>query len=117
MEDINSARDYARIVINTIVESELEIAKEERIDSTLMHYWCDEIDKFAKKTWQEYIIGERDTYVFSDVEFRDLFNNAGLRYASDILDGLVDEEMIQVGVRGDGELVYSLTEKGKDYTL
>lgn len=115
MENINSAEDYARIVINTIVEGELEIPKEERMDSDLLNYWCDEISKFAEKTWHQYIIGERDSYIFSDTELGKLFENAGYRYASDILDGLVEKEMVAMGVRNDGELVYSVTEKGKDY--
>lgn len=115
MEDINSAEDYARLVINTIIEGELEIPKGERMDSSLLNYWCDEINKFAKKTWHQYIIGERETYIFTDVEFRGLFENAGMRYASDILEGLVEKEMVSMGVRNDGELVYSTTEKGKKY--
>jgi hypothetical protein len=115
MENINSGEDYARLVIDTIVEGELEFSEKERLDSRLLSYWCDEIRKYAEKTWREYIIGDRDTYIFSDVEFRDLFEKAGLRYASDILDGLVDKEMVSMGVRNDGELVYSVTQKGKKH--
>lgn len=114
-DNIQSGEDYARVMINTIVEGESSLPEEERIDVKLLQYWCDEIAIFADKTWNAYIIGERETYIFDDVEFRQLFDNAGLRYASDILNGLVDKDMIQVGVREDGELVYSLTEKGKDH--
>lgn len=114
-DNIQSGEDYARVMINTIVEGESSLPEEERIDVKLLQYWCDEIAIFADKTWNAYIIGERETYIFNDVEFRQLFDNAGLRYASDILNGLVDKDMIQVGVREDGELVYSLTEKGKDH--
>lgn len=116
-DNIQSGEDYARVMINTIVEGESSLPEEERIDVKLLQYWCDEIAIFADKTWNAYIIGERETYIFDDVEFRQLFDNAGLRYASDILNGLVDKDMVQVGVREDGELVYSLTEKGKDHII
>jgi hypothetical protein len=117
MEDINSGEDYARLVINTIVESELEIPKEERADSKLLTYWYQEISAFAEDTWHQYITGKRETYLFSEVEMKGLYEKAGLKYASDILNELVDKEMISVGVRQDGEMVYSLTEKGRKYTL
>lgn len=114
-DNIQSGEDYARVMINTIIEGELSLPEEERMDVRLLQYWCDEIGSYADKAWSAYIIGDRETYIFDDVEFRQLFDNAGLRYASDILNGLVDKDMIQVGVREDGELVYSLTDKGKDH--
>lgn len=116
-ENIQSGEDYARVIIETIIEGELSLPKEERIDSKMLHYWCEEIQIFANETWEEYIIGERDSYLFSEGELRKLYENAGLKYASDILNGLVDKDMIKVGVSENGELVYSLTEKGKDYML
>lgn len=116
-DDIQSGEDYARMMINTIIEGELELPKKQRMDARLLQYWCDEIAAFADKTWYAYITGDRESYLFDDVEFKELFDNAGLRYASDILNGLVDKDMIQVGVRGDGELVYSLTDKGKDFVI
>jgi hypothetical protein len=112
-DNIQSGQDYARLLINTIFEGELELSEDARMDSRLLQYWSEEIMTYADITWQDYITGKRETYLFDDMEFRQLFENAGLKYASDILNGLVDKDMIQVGVREDGELVYSLTEKGK----
>jgi hypothetical protein len=112
-DNIQSGQDYARLLINTIFEGELELSEDARMDSRLLQYWSEEIMTYADITWQDYITGKRETYLFDDMEFRQLFEKAGLKYASDILNGLVDKDMIQVGVREDGELVYSLTEKGK----
>lgn len=116
-DNIQSGEDYARMMIDTIMDGELELPTKDRMDSKLLQYWCDEISTFADQTWQAYITGQRESYLFEEKEFRNLFENAGLRYASDILNGLVDKEMVQVGVRQDGELVYSLTEKGKDHVV
>ena len=116
-DNIQSGEDYARIIIETIIEGELSLPKEERIDSKMLQYWCEEIQIFSNKTWEEYIMGNRESYMFSEGELKKLYENAGLKYASDILNGLVDKEMIEVSVSEKGELVYSLTEKGRNYTL
>lgn len=114
-ENIHSGQDYARLVIDTMTEAELTLPEDERMDDRLLKYLFEEIEAFAPETWYLYLTGKRDTFMFDDKEFKKLFENAGLKYASDILNGLVDKEMVQVGVREDGELVYSMTDKGRDY--
>lgn len=116
-DNIQSGEDYAKVLINIIVEGELDLPRENRMDSKMMQYWSEEIEKFADETWHKYIIGDRETYLFDEDEMHKLYENAGLRYASDILNGLIDKDMIEVGVRKDGELVYSLTDKGKNYVI
>lgn len=112
-KNINSGEDYAKVLINTIVEAEIDIPADQRIEAGLMKYWCDEIREYADITYNAYIIGKREDYIFSDIEMQKLFEKAGMRYASDILDGLVDKEMLEVSVSPEGELLYGLTEKGK----
>lgn len=114
-ENIESGQDYAKLVIDALVELELDLPKDDRMDVKLLEYWCDEIREYADQTWSDYLTGKRESYAFTEEEAGKLHERAGLRFASDLLDGLVDKEMVQVGVRNDGELVYSLTEKGKDY--
>lgn len=116
-DNIQSGEDYAKVLIDIIVEGELSCPRKERMDSRLLNYWTEEIRIFANETWHKYITGERESYLFDEEEMRKLYENAGLKYASDILNGLIDKEMIQVGVREDGELVYSLTDKGKNYVV
>jgi len=114
-DNIQSGQDYARALIDQIVVGELDVPANERIDSKLLQYWCEEIQDFAEVTWTDYLTGKRESYLFDEDEIRGLYEKAGLRFASDILNSLVDKEMIGVGVRNDGELVYSLTEKGKKH--
>lgn len=111
--NINSGEDYAKMLINTIVEAEIDLSADQRMEAGLMQYWCEEIREYADVTWNEYIIGKREEYMFTDVEMQKLFEKAGLRYANDILNGLVDKELIEVSVSPEGELLYGLTEKGK----
>ncbi len=116
-DNIQSGRDYAKVLIDIIIEEELSYPQKDRMDSRLLNYWTEEIKNFADETWQKYIIGQRESYLFDEEEMKVLYEKAGLRYASDILNGLIDKEMIEVGVREDGELVYGLTDKGRDYVI
>ena len=113
-ENINSGEDYAKLLINTIVNAEVDLPTNERMDASLIRYWCNEIKEYADITWNKYIIGEREDFIFTDAEMKGLFEKAGMRYASDILDGLVDKDMLEVSISPKGELLYGLTEKGKD---
>jgi len=115
--NIQSGEDYAKVLIDIIIEGELGLSQKERMDSKMLQYWSEEINRFAKETWYKYILGARESYLFDEDEMHKLYENAGLKYASDILNGLVDKEMVEVGVREGGELVYSLTEKGKNYVI
>jgi hypothetical protein len=112
---IKSGRDYAQMLMNTIIEGESTLPQSQRMDNRLLEYWFEEIRMFADETWLKYITGKRESYLFDDEEFKKLFEDAGMRYASDILNGLIDKELVQVGVREDGELVYSMTDKGREY--
>lgn len=114
-ENISSGQDYARVITDRLIQTETEVSFDERMDPVLLEYWCEEIREYADVTWSDYIIGKRDSFKFDEDEVKKLYEKAGMRFAADILDSLVDKEMVQVGVRNDGELVYSLTEKGKDY--
>ena len=74
--------------------------------SKLIHYR-------ANKHWAEYIMGNRDTFMFSEDEMMEMFNKAGELYVSDMLDDLVDKNVLEVSVDESGDLLYGLSEEGK----
>jgi len=113
LEDIKSGAEYAQILIDHIIEGEKELPTEEQLPINLLTYWCEEIEIQADKAWVDYISGKREHFTFDEDEFREIFEKAGMRYSGDVLEGLVDKEMVQMGIREDGEIVYSATDKGK----
>lgn len=113
LDNIDSGAAYAEVLINTIMEGEKDLPESEKLPANLLAYWCEEIEIYADQTWVDYISGKRNHFSFSETEFRDLFEKAGMRYTDDVLNGLVDKDLIRVGVREDGEIVYSTTDKGK----
>ena len=117
MDNINSGADYANIIINSMIEGEGQLPKDEQMPSLLFTYLCQEITNKADETWTEYITGKRETYLMNDVEMKDLFDNAGMRYVSELIDGMVDKDVLQTYVDDNGDILYGLTENGKKMIL
>ena len=116
MKDIiRNGEEYAAILIQEIADFELTAPEEDKLDSRLVEYWCEEIKTFADQTWQEYILGTRDSYKFDEEEMGNLYQKAHYKFVGDLLGDMVDKELIKAGVSEDGEIVYSLTENGKNY--
>ena len=114
--NINSGSDYAQIVIDAILETESTLPVDQQMPLDLLTHLTKLIETEADKHYAEYIIGKRETFLFSDVELTDLFNEAGELYVSDMIDGLVDKEMLEVSIDENGEMLYGITEKGRKAT-
>ena len=113
MEEYNSYQEYAQSMIKDIIALENTFPVHEQLPPTLLTYWCEEINSHAEQYWKEYLVGKRESYMFNEEEFKEIYDKAGVRYTSEIVDGLVDEGDVQMGIRDDGEIVYSATDKGK----
>ena len=113
MEEHNSYQEYAQSMIKDIIALENTFPVHEQLPPTLLTYWCEEINSHAEQYWKEYLVGKRESYMFNEEEFKEIYDKAGVRYTSEIVDGLVDEGYVQMGIRDDGEIVYSATDKGK----
>jgi hypothetical protein len=113
LENINSGADYAQIIIDTIIEGEKQIPEHAQMPIALLEYLTEEIQTQADIRYNEYIMGKRDTFLFSDIELEEMYNKAGERYVEDMLDGLVDKGMLDMHIGEGGEFLYSLSEEGK----
>jgi len=113
LDNINSGDDYAQILMDTIIEEEKSMPKNEQMPIDLLTNFSKLIHDKANKYWAEYIIGKRDTFMFSSDEMEDMFNKAGEMYVSNIVDQLVDKDVLEVSVDNEGEFLYGLTELGK----
>ena len=116
LNQINSGSDYAQLVIENILETERTLPVDQQMPLDLLTHLTKLIETEADKYYAEYIIGKRETFLFSDVELTDLFDKAGELYVGDILDGLVDKDMLEVSVDENGEFLYGLSELGKQVT-
>lgn len=109
--NISSGEDYARLLTETIKEADGSLPEE------LVEYWCEDIWEMAVNSYNDYIAGKKDDYLLSYVDMNEAFDRAGIRYTQEVVNGLVDNGMIQAGISENGEILYSLTEEGKKHTL
>lgn len=112
MNNISSGNDYAQLLIDEILKEENEAPLGKKMPILLLSFWIDEIKTLADETWSQYITGKRDMYEFNTEEFEQTFDNAGMRYTEEILNGLVDKGMVEVGVGKEGDILYKVTEEG-----
>jgi len=111
--EINNGADYANSVIDGILKIETTLPDDQKLPDTLLSLWFEEIKEYADITWTEYLTGKRDDYMFTEDEITEVYNKAGLRYTQELLNGLVDKGMVDVGIDENGEIVYSTTDKGR----
>lgn len=113
MKEISSAAEYAKLVIEVLMEADKELSSDEQMPSTLLQYLCEEVTTYSEVTWNSYILGTREFYQFTEEEMENLYEKAGLRYSQELLDGLVDKEIVEVVITEEGDVAYRLTEEGK----
>lgn len=112
-QEIKSGKDYAKLLTSTLRES----GPDDGMPEELINYWCEYVYEAAVNSYNNYLKGKKEDFLLTDQEMEETYEKAGMRYTEDLVNGLLDKDMIQAGVRNDGEIVYSLTEKGKKYTL
>jgi len=113
LENINSGAEYAQIVISTILETESEAPEKHQMPIKMLTFLAEEVNKKADINYKEYIIGNRETFLFNDIEMDKMFNDVGERYVSGLLDGMVDKDLLEVSIDDKGEFLYGLSENGK----
>jgi len=114
--NITSGGDYALLLISTILESERDMSESERLDSDTFLHLTKRIKEYADITWDDYTKGNRETYLFDDVEMEMIFQKAIQDTVDNLLEGLIEKEMVSIAaVSEEGELLYSLTDEGKKY--
>ena len=113
LENINSGAEYAQIVISTILETESEVPEKNQMPIKMLTFLAEEVNKKADINYKEYIIGNRETFLFNDIEMDKMFNDVGERYVSGLLDGMVDKDLLEVSLDDKGQFLYGLSENGK----
>ena len=113
-KEINSPEEYAQLLVDTLKEGG---AEDDVMPPELIKYWCENVYAAAIKSYNDYLIGKRETFLLDENEMEEAYDKAGMSYVEDLLNGLLDKDMIQAGVNNEGSIVYSLTEEGKKFTL
>ena len=114
--NITSGGDYALLLINTLLESQNEVDDRDKLDSNMLKNLSKRIHEHANVSWEEYIKGNRESYLFAEDEMEAIFEMAIQDTTSELIEGLIEKDMVAISaVNENGELLYSLTEKGEEY--
>lgn len=111
-QEVNSGDDYGKILVSTLRET-----PDPEMPSELLEYWCENVYDMAVNSYNDYIVGKKDDFMLTIEDIEKAYEDAGLKYTQDILNGMVDKDLIKALIDETGEIVYSLTEKGKKYRL
>lgn len=112
MDEITSGEDYAIILVNTLRET-----PDPEMPDELLNYWCENVYDLAINSYNDYLLGKRESFMLYIDEIEQAYQNAGLKYTEDLLNGMLDKGVIEALINETGDIVYGLTEKGKKYKL
>lgn len=111
--NITSGEQYAKLLIEDIREMSKLDNKEGSMEETAVEYWCVEIKEACIKKYADYVAGDEEDYRLSEEEMRDLYQKAVETMTSELIESLVMKGDISMAVGSKGEILYSITEKGK----
>jgi hypothetical protein len=106
-------KDYYLELVQAIDEGDSQLSEEKKLPFEFKNMFRNKLKSLTKKSWTEAESLERESYMLSDDELEKAWDDSMTEYTSSILRNLSDKELIEVSVREDGEIVYSLSEKGK----
>jgi hypothetical protein len=112
--NFRNGKDYFEHIKKMILEDERSMEEANRLEPALLDIWLEKMKEKALINWAEYKSGIREDHRFTPQEYNALWENSTYEYASNILNGLVDKNLVEVSVREDGELLYGLTKLGRE---
>jgi DNA-binding PadR family transcriptional regulator len=114
LNNINSGAEYAQLLINSIKTAESELSLNEQMDPMLLECWIELIEEKADKSYNDYIIGKRETFLMDENEISEMFKTAHENYVQKMLNSMVDKDLLEVSIGEEGDLLYGLSDKGRD---
>jgi hypothetical protein len=108
LENIKSGEEYAELLINNIIELDGGIPLD------LLEIWCNEIRDLAIQSYDDYLKGKKDDFALTVEEVEKSYKISTMILIENTIGDMVDKELLNVGVDEEGEIVYSLTDKGKE---
>jgi hypothetical protein len=106
--DINTGDDYCDMLME-------ELSQTTETDGELLEYCEKQIRPLCNTRFLEYIKGEAENYMLTEDEVIACYKEGTKQMISDALEGLYDKGILNLGIDEEGEVVYSLTEDGKEY--
>ena len=65
--------------------------------------------------WTQYIVGDRPSYMITEEDFDSAYQHASTETMQESLNVLSDVGLVNVSFNSNGEIVYSVSQAGKDF--
>lgn len=101
-----SYQEYVEAIINHL-PAEMELDFVECYRQQLM--------QFAESRWTEYVSGKTSDYLLSNKDIDRLWKSAHEKSIENSLIKLAKLELVETKINAQGEIVYSVTDKGREY--
>jgi len=85
----------------------------ETLDPRTLEILEELVEEKCHETYMEYISEDLDSFLLTDQDMMLLFKEATRRYTGELIEGMVHKGMLNMGVDDEGEIVYSLSAKGR----
>lgn len=110
---IGSGAEYAKLIIDEIKSMD----EPNQNIKDVWPYWFELIKERANLNWILYIRGNRQTYMFGNDEIQELWKKASMDHLQTLINGMVDKGVLEAGIDENGDVVYNVTEEGKNSIL
>jgi Cdc6-like AAA superfamily ATPase len=109
-QDPENPKEYARTLTDALRQAAVE-AQERDLDTELLEYWCQEVEKLCRQRYKEYVKGTSNSHKLSDKEMFECLTNASMRQTSEALESLVEKGVVKMSVNDKGEILYRRAEE------
>jgi hypothetical protein len=108
--EFNSPREY--------VDAFIDVCKEVKdLDKEFIEILRELLYEKCEESFRQYMYGKREDYTINESEFDDAFDRAGEIYFEEIINGMIDKGVFEGVVNEEGEVLYRLTEFGKQQVI
>ena len=111
----SSYLEYFLDMKNTFISGYNMSQPEKEIDKDFEKIFLDFLMESVKNNWSSFESSERDTYLLYEDELDKIWNKSKDELLGNMIANLSNKEYIKTSVNSNGELVYSISEKGAEY--
>lgn len=114
--NFNSLEEYRKGLINelTLIQKEMDDLDEGKVDEETFKIWVDLLDVMCESNYIEYVNNVREDFLITSDQFTEALEKAQEISINKALASLSEKGLIDVSINENGELLYSLSEEGKE---
>jgi hypothetical protein len=115
INNFTSGEEYANVMIQTMKENEGLVPPSDRMPDRLFEIWTEKIKEKCVENYGKYILGQLEDYMLTVDDMEVLYKESIRILTDESLENLLDKGLIEMSVGENGDILYGLSEKGKNF--